>query len=232
MPGAVLTTPATVRGVILADPLAAVLDVLREAREPRTVTEIKKALEHAGAAREAVDSAWPGVQRRLRHHPYVRVDGPRTQLRYRFEPPALPSPAQALDMLLTGGLPAQLRVAYQDLVRDALRRSALDPEEAGRRRQAKIDGLRALAELAIEVEELVANEASGKALVQRVRGRVKRSGLEPVDRAGTETTYDRARHKPIGGAIPEGAAVVVVRPGYLWKSDNGDVTLALPVVEQ
>ncbi len=220
------------RSVILADPLAAVIDVLREAGEPRTVGEIKKALEHAWAAREAIDAAWPRVQKRLRQNPYVQIEGPRTQLRYRFEPPAMPSPAQALEMLLAGGLPAPLHGAYQDLVRDALRRSALDPEEAGRRRQAKIDGLRALAELAIEVEELVANEASGKALVQRVRGRVKRSGLEPVELAGAETTYDRARHKPIGGAIPEGAAVVVVRPGYVWKSNSGDVTLALPVVEQ
>lgn len=227
-----LTGPATVRSVILADPVAAVLDVLREAGEPRTVGDIKKALEHAGAAREAIDSAWPRVQKRLRQHPYVRIEGPRTQLRYRFEPPAMPSPAQALDMLLAGDLPAQLRVAYQELVGDALRRSALDPEEAGRRRQAKIDGLRALAELAIEVEELVANGASGKTLVQRVRGRVKRAGLEPVERAGDETTFDRARHKPIGGAIPAGATVVVVRPGYVWKSNNGDVTLALPVVEQ
>jgi hypothetical protein len=69
-------------------------------------------------------------------------------------------------------------------------------------------------------------------LVQRVRGRVKRCGLEPVDRAGQETTYDRDRHKPIGGAIADGSPVVVVRPGYVWKSSDGDVLISRPVVEE
>jgi len=217
---------------VRADPLAAVLFVLRQAGEPRTVAEIKKALEHAGATRDAVDETWPRVQRRVRHHPYVRVDGQRAQLTYCFVAAALPTPVQALDRLLAGGLPADLRAAFTELVRDAVRRSALDPEEAGRRRQAKVDGLRALAALAIEVEELVANEASGRAIVARVRGRVKRSGLEPLERAGDETAYDRTRHKPIGGTIPDGAAVVVVRPGYAWRSDDGEVLIARPVVER
>jgi hypothetical protein len=215
-----------------ADPLAAVLGVLSQAGEPRTVVEIKKALEHAGSGREEIDSAWPRVQKRLRRHPYVHIESTRTQLSYRFTQPVPPTPAQALERLLAGGLPADLRTAFAELVRDALRRSALDPEEAGRRRQAKIDSLRALAELAIEVEELVANEASGRVLVQRVRGRVKRARLEPLEAAGEETTYDRGRHKPIGAAIPDGAAVVVVRPGYVWKSDDGDVLIARPVVER
>jgi hypothetical protein len=118
------------------------------------------------------------------------------------------------------------------LVRDVLRAGAVDSEEAGRRRQARIDSLRALAELAMEVEELVANEASPRTLVQRVRGRVKRSALEPIGRAGEETTFDRKQHKPIGGSIADGAPVIVVRPGYVWKSDDGDVLISRPVVEE
>jgi hypothetical protein len=214
-----------------ADPLAAVLGVLRQAGQACTVSGIKTALVRAGATRPEVDAVWPRVQKRLRHHPYVFVDGDRTQLTYRFVATA-PSPAAALDRLVAGDLPADVRAAHLDLVRDGLRRSALDPEEAGRRRQAAIDALRALAELAIEVEELVANGASGSAIVQRVRGRVKRSGLEPVERAGLETTYDRTRHKPIGGSIPDGASVIVVRPGYVWKSSDGDVPISRPVVER
>ena len=215
-----------------ADPLSQVLGVLRQAGEPCTGPTIKKALEHAGAARAEVDAAWPRVQKRLRLHPYVVVDGPRAQLTYRVVPPEPPAPAAALDAILAGGLPPDVRASYLQTVRDALGRPAVDQEEAGRRRQAKIDSLRALAELAIEVEELVANEASGATLVQRVRGRVRRSGLEPVDRAGQETTFDRRRHKPIGGGIRDGASVAVVRPGYIWKSDEGDVVLCKPVVEE
>jgi uncharacterized membrane protein len=219
-----------VPGVTLtADPLACVLGVLREAGQAWTATDIKQALARAGRA--DLDGEWPRVQRRLRHHPYVLVEGTRP-LTYRFAAPSPPSPLEALDALVAGGLPPDVRTAYLELLRDALHGSSVDTEEAGRRRQGRIDSLRALAELAIEVEELVANEASGRTLVQRVRSRVKRSALEPVERAGEETTYDRKRHKPIGGSIADGATVVVVRPGYLWKSDDGDVVISRPVVEE
>lgn len=213
------------------DPLARVLGVLRESGQACTAAEVKQALVGAGAKRDEVDAAWPRLQKRLRQHPYVQVAGTRP-LTYRLVPPAPPEPLEALDALLAGGLPADVRATYADRVRDALCRSSVDLDEAGRRRQARIDSLRALAELAIEVEELVANEASGRTLVQRVRSRVKRSALEPIERAGEETTYDRKRHKPIGGSIADGAAVAVVRPGYLWKSDDGDVVISRPVVEE
>lgn len=213
------------------DPLPRVLEVLSQLGRACTAAEIKQALAQAGAKRAAIEAAWPRAQKRLRHHPYVRVDGDRP-LTYRFVPPSPPSPLDAFDALLAGRLPADVRASYAELVRDALRGRSVDPEEAGRQRQARIDSLRALAELAIEVEELVANEASARTLVQRVRSRVKRSALEPVDRAGEEARYDRKRHKPIGGVIADGAAVVVVRPGYVWKSDDGDVVISRPVVEE
>src|SRR5262245_31319570 len=127
-----------------ADPVAAVLDVLRQVDEACSVADIKKALEHAGASRPEVDAGWPSVQKRLRHHPYVLIDDSRSALTYRFRHNQPASPAEALERLLAGGLPADVRAAFVGLVRDALRRSALDPEEAGRRRQAKVDGLRAL----------------------------------------------------------------------------------------
>lgn len=60
----------------------------------------------------------------------------------------------------------------------------------------------------------------------------RRSGLEPIDRAGEETRFDRTRHKPIGGSIGDGAAVVVVRPGYVWKAPSEDVLIGKAVVEE
>jgi hypothetical protein len=234
------------------DPVAAVLDALQRTGGACTVADIKKALEHAGAQRDEVDALWPRAQKRLRQNPFVAVEGTGARLTYRFLAPKVPTPHEALDAILRGGLPTELRSSYAELVRQALRepggrdqpagrdrpggrdqpRPADDVEEQRRRRQAKIDGLRALAELAIEVEELSVNGASSRTLIQRVRGRVKRSALEPVDRAGDETTYDRTRHQPIGGAIADGAAVIVVRPGYVWKSSDGDVPLSRPVVEE
>jgi hypothetical protein len=216
---------------LASDPLARVLGVLREAGHACTVAEIKQALAQAGQKRPEIDAEWPRVQKRLRHHPYVLVEGDRP-LTYRLKQQTRPDPVDALESLLAGGLPADVRASYAGLVRDVLRAGAVNPEEAGRRRQARIDSLRALAELAMEVEELVANEASPRTLVQRVRSRVKRSALEPIGQAGEETTYDRKQHKPIGGSIADGAPVMVVRPGYVWKSDDGDVLISRPVVEE
>jgi hypothetical protein len=98
--------------------------------------------------------------------------------------------------------------------------------------QEALDGVRALAELAIEVEELIVNEASAAALIHRIRGRVKRAGLEPIERAGEETSFARARHKPIGRPIADGTPVIVVRPGYVWKGPDGDVLIAKAVVQE
>jgi hypothetical protein len=101
-----------------------------------------------------------------------------------------------------------------------------------RRRQAEIDAVRALAELASEVEELTANEVTPDVMVRQVRAWVRRSGLEAIDRAGQETAFDRKRHKPIGPAIRDGAPVLVVRPGYVWKTPTEDVLIGKAVVEE
>jgi hypothetical protein len=98
-------------------------------------------------------------------------------------------------------------------------------------RQAEIAAIRALAELAVEVEELAFNEASARAVVHRVRARAKLAQLEPIERAGAETTFNRARHKPIGQDIADGTVVVVVRPGYVWKAPPEDLVIAKAVVQ-
>jgi hypothetical protein len=60
---------------------------------------------------------------------------------------------------------------------------------------------------------------------------VKRTGLEPIGRAGEGTTFDRRRHRPIGRPIDDATSVVVVRPGYVWKAANEDVLIAKAVVQ-
>ena len=117
--------------------------------------------------------------------------------------------AAALDRLAGSGLPAKTRAALVAQVRAALTGAAAETE---------IPLVRALAELAIEVEELTVNEASARAMIHRVRARVKRVGLEPIDHAGEQSTLDRTRHEPIGRPIGDGTPVVVVRPGYVWRA--------------
>jgi hypothetical protein len=109
---------------------------------------------------------------------------------------------------------------------------AADLEELARQRQAVIDSVRLLAELASEIEELIVNETEPEVMIRQVRAWVKRSGLDPVGQAGEEVRYNRAMHRPIGAPIRDGAMVVVVRPGYIWKAADKDVLLGKAVVEE
>jgi GNAT superfamily N-acetyltransferase len=105
------------------------------------------------------------------------------------------------------------------------------PDLLNRLQQTEMDAARALAEMAIEVEELAAKDASTRAMTHRVRARMKRMRLEPIDNAGEEVAFDRRRHQLIGPDIRDGAPVVVVRPGYVWKTPSKDVLIERPVVQ-
>lgn len=240
----------TLADVFAADPLAAVLRLLESAGTPLSATEIKQALVSSGVAKAAIDRQWPAVQAGLKADSHVVMEG---RLYRWLAEPAAPEPVgsaatespvepplvdtdeidafAALDLLLNGGLGRAKAAELADIVRTTLKASG-DLESAARLRQAEIDGLRTLGELAGEVEELVANEVDPAILVRRVRARVRRSGLEPIDRAGQDTAFDRRVHTPIAGAIRDGTPVTVVRPGYVWTGDGISLLIGKAVVEE
>jgi len=211
------------------DPYAAVQRVVRDAGAAVTAADIKRALRAAGAP-ELDKQEWDPLQRQLRGDIHVEVEPGRPYLYSWVKVPDLPPAIEALDHLVRAA-GNRTKTAYVDVVRQALIGPADGREEAARQRQAVLDGIRALAELASEIEELTANEASARALIHRVRGRVKLSGLEPIERAGETVTFDRRRHEPIGPPIADGARVVVVRPGYAWKTADENVLVARAVVQ-
>ena len=106
-----------------------------------------------------------------------------------------------------------------------------DMVPASRLRQVELDAARELAGMAIDVEEQVAKGASGKAIIHRVRARMKRLRLEPVGRAGEEVAFDRTQHQPMRAGVPDGARVLVVRPGYIWRLPGEDLVIEKPVVQ-
>jgi hypothetical protein len=239
----------TLADVFADDPCEAVLNILRAAGTPLGAGEIKAALVTAGVAKADADKHWAAVQKSLKESPQVVVD---SRL-YRWSEQPTIAATQALDLLGQSQLPAARRAALIDVVRAALGSAAatggvvsdqsgsvsdefgppLDDREAqARLRQAEVDGLRALSELAAEVEELVANEVDPAVLIRRVRARVRRSGLEAIDRAGEQTTFDRRIHTPIDGPIRDGARVNVVRPGYVWAQSGTDLLIGKAVVEE
>ena len=209
------------------DPLEVVLAILRRADEPLAVATIKDGMRAGGVP--DIDRVWKRVQPKLAAHDSVtRVDG-----RYGWTDRPRPlAPAEALELVARGHLDKARRAELLELVRAALGTPTVDLEEEGRREQAEIDAVRSLAELASEVEELTVNEASARAMVHRVRSRVKLAGLEPVERAGDTVAFDRKRHELIGPAVREGAPVVVVRPGYAWRTEHEEVLVARAVVQE
>lgn len=211
------------------DPEAAVLQIIRAADRPVSRGDILAALESAGVDRAAAVVRWKRLRPTIKAHENVVVAD---HDRYRWvEAEGQLDPQQALAALARGRLSAKARADLVDIVTAAMRAPNGDAASAARQRQAAIDDVRAFAELAIEMEELVANQASARAMVHRLRARAKLAGLEPVDRAGAATTFDPKRHKPIGAPIGYGRPVVVVRPGYLWHAPTEDVLIAKAVVQ-
>ncbi len=213
------------------DPYAAVLRVLQKSSKALTATRIKDELRNAGASKTDADHAWPRVQRRLKSHDHVIVSGSGQEMTYRWaQQPVDPSAADALDLLAAGALHKDRRQALVEIVRGALDQSG-DAGVVGRLEQKEKDAVRALAELAMEVEELATNQASARAMIHRVRARTKLAALEPIARAGETVSYDRRRHESISKSVGEGSEVFVIRPGYVWKQPNGDVLVAKAVVQ-
>ena len=229
----------------------AVLRVLRESGQALAKAEILDRLAAVGVPRATADQAWSQAQKRLRNDNRVIAEKDRQTVRYRWnpDPPPAPSAADALALLVEGRLTRGEREALAQTVREALAgavsaatapsASAAEPaavssEEmvpASRLRQVELDAARELAGMAGDVEEQAVKGASAKAIIHRVRSRMKRLRLEPDEKAGETVPFDRARHQPMRPGIPDGAPVLVVRPGYTWRLTGDDLVIEKPVVQ-
>ncbi len=237
---------------------AAVLRVLHDCGRALVKSEILDALAKAGVARATADDAWGPVQKRLRldHRVIAERDGPSMRYRWNPAPPAQPGPADALAMLVEGRLTRGEREVLAEAIRASLgapssavpssavpsspvpsepppaaAASANALSDAGRLRQAELDAARELVGLAADVEEQVAKGASAKALVHKVRSRMKRLRLEPIDRAGESVPFERGRHLALRPGIADGAPVLVIRPGYVWRMPGEEIVIDRPVVQ-
>ena len=103
---------------------------------------------------------------------------------------------------------------------------------AARERQARIDAMSTVAELAAEVEELTATRASAEVRLEHTRALTGDRGLEAIGRAGELSPYDETRHDPVGDVPNEGEPVIVIRPGYLWHAPGEAVLISRAVVKR
>jgi hypothetical protein len=101
---------------------------------------------------------------------------------------------------------------------------------AARERQARIDAMSTVAELAAEVEELMAKRAAPEVLLEHTRALTGGRGLEAIGRAGQEIPYEESRHEPVGDFPNDGEPVTVIRPGYLWHAPGEAVLISKALV--
>jgi hypothetical protein len=220
--------------------VARVLQILDRAGGAVGAGAVKAELRTDGLTEAEVERVWDRFRGHAADLARVRVEVHGHAYQYRLVP--APSPEQALARLAQAGAASTDRAELVEIVAAALARSAPSPDgeptiansdvlSGETERMRRIRAVRALAELAIEVEELAVHRASPQALIHRVRSRASHAGLEPIESAGDRTSFDRARHVPIAGSIMDGTAVVVVRPGYVWRTGDEEILLVAAVVQ-
>lgn len=129
-------------------------------------------------------------------------------------------------------------------------RALANPEQKARFRQAEIDKVRGVAEVAAEVHELIGNETDPDATRRSLRAIGQRHGVDTAhlqDLAGDPTalreaadelakaakltrigsvaepaSFDRKQHEGIAGPLRDGQSVEVVRPGYSARLADGE----------
>jgi hypothetical protein len=93
----------------------------------------------------------------------------------------------------------------------------------------EVSAARDLATFAAEVESLASGGASADELIDTARRRAGGRNLTPVGRAGDVIPYDSSAHQTIGPVAP-GHQVLVIRPGYTWRTEDGDIVVERPTV--
>ncbi len=239
-------SPSDVTFRLRAVPAAVFVDLLREAAAPLDARALKHRLEAQGVERSVVVAAWKRAQPGVRRHANIVFDAGRGVYRWSDNRAAVPAltAEDALDRLLPARLSAR-KAELAEIVRAALKeRDGLEARvrgayqgareaRAAQERQITIDAVRALAEVAMEVEELAAAGADNGVtvgvtvgvIVERVRALAAESGLVPIGRAGEQTVFDPRAHTPIGGLPAAGSRVSIIRPGYTWRAGDRDVLI-------
>jgi hypothetical protein len=105
-----------------------------------------------------------------------------------------------------------------------------EKRRAARERQARIDAMSTVAELAAEVEELTAKKATPEVLLEHTRALTNTRGLEPIGTAGAQIPYAETQHEPVGDFPNDGDLVTVIRPGYLWHAPGEAVLISKALV--
>lgn len=225
------------------DPAAALIGIVRDAGRAVRKKDILAMVVAAGVPEATADRAWSRLQPLIKDHPQVTVV--RSRL---YEWTADPvDPFEALVRLrrerktrtpqwLVDSLAEVVNVGLRAGDPSARQLPPPDPDareiavRAAQERQWRIDVVRAVAEMAMAVEEITYKGADPDGIVERVRNQALARSLDPISAAGEQTTFDPAQHKPLADSPAAGSPVLVVRPGYRWRTDDEDLLIERAVV--
>ena len=246
-----LLDPASLARRFQEDSQAVLVDLIRSGGgEPLSTSAMKKTLTDLGLTEAEFRKAWASAQPKIKRHKHIAAVG--STYAWSDEPhdpyadTRTLTPAQAFDRLLDGRVPAGEKAIVIEVIRARLSEAnALDPKDAradairaqelreAQDQKVRARGVQAFANLAMEVEELVANGAEADILIERVRRSAGAQDLTPIESAGATASFDGRKHSPVAGRPKDGARVTVVRPGYSWRTPKEDVLVAKAlVVEQ
>jgi hypothetical protein len=221
-----VATLTELHGTFSRDPLAFFLELIQQSGKPVTFDEIRALLVQNGLSDHLVTTEWIVHERMIKSDVHITYL-PETRT-YAWGPAMeLPDAMQAVLLLASGK--AQInpdRKTLGDIVLAALQA----PKPPSDEERLKADSARAYAKVAMELEELIASGASGRALLQRIHAGAQALGLRPIETAGATIRFDRLRHDPVLSSTQDGSEVLVVRPGYMWQAGDKEVLVAKPVV--
>lgn len=225
-------------------PYEALIAVIRDAGTSLKGTEVHAGIKALGQP----ESTWKAWGSSLRDwiilHPRVKTTGAGGSLRYTWGDPM---PAKdALDLLAKRPkAPEWLREAWREVVADTLSGSDVSSATAepshsdsgvnptlrrAQERQAKINVARAVAELAIDIEEFAHNGADPQEIIERVRSSAAMRDLTPIEVAGKDSHFDPAIHKLQFGDPKPGRPVFVMKPGYSYRYDDEVIVIEQALV--
>lgn len=209
-----------------SDPGSAFLEVIRSASSPLGAIDIKRGIIEIGAKRADVDRHWKRLQPVLKLHPNVRMGSNK-----KYEWSARQQPAQNSLAVLAGNLLAKLpgwlaEALVQNVSRGLIDDKATDAGWADK----EFEKARLVADLAVAVEVLRARGATIAEVADLFAEEAQRKRLWPIGQPGDTVEFDPASHDAEGGMPKPGAAVKVVRAGYVWRGGGEPIVAAKAAV--
>jgi hypothetical protein len=204
--------------------------LLREAMEAAAASPVELA-----QARERAADAEARIAELQRRIDALSVAAPREDAGSSTASEVAPVRAQEPDQTVRSAQPAPTHTAEPVEVAPATDDAHAQFERAERRRlarerQARIEAMSTVAELAGEVEELTAKRAAPEVLLEHTRALTSGRGLEAIAAAGEVVSFAEEHHEPVGTWPNEGERVTVIRPGYLWHAPGEAVLISKALV--